>query len=127
MSRTPFDVVVNSAYALSTMICNYNLTNNHITSLLVYTAPAPIILIFRSGIVWSFVSVVNCVPFRKFGALIKSHRGAREILEFSAYSRQQRSGAIGAFSSQRYLLLDSGVFGLVTFSIFGGSFFLEPS
>ena len=51
----PFDIIVNSAYALLTTICNYNLTNTRKPSLLVYSAPAPIILIFGSGIVWSFV------------------------------------------------------------------------
>ena len=53
------------------MICNDYLINTRNTSLLVYTAQAPIILIFRSGIVWSFVSVVSCIPFRKFRALIR--------------------------------------------------------
>ena len=46
--ESTFDIGVNSAYALLTTVCNYNLTNTRKPSLLVYTALAPIILIFRS-------------------------------------------------------------------------------
>ena len=45
----PFDVVVNSAYALLTTVCDYNLTNTRKPSLLVYTALAPIVRRFEGG------------------------------------------------------------------------------
>ena len=47
-SWRPFDIVVNSAYALLSTICNYNLTNTRKPSLLVYTALVPIPLLYRS-------------------------------------------------------------------------------
>ena len=76
---------------LLTVICNYNLTNTRIPSLLVYMAIAPIILISWSRLYWYFVQ--QCFV-QKWNPLLGAQTcycpvSIEELSSFTAYNHQQ--------------------------------------
>ena len=108
----------------------HNLTRYtvHVQYIPLYGTSAYIINI-QVGYCWIFVSVVNCVPFLQVWCIRSSSPWSPWDLWESEVTADSRDPIVMLSEPcyERYLHLVSSVFRISADSIFGGSFFLEPS